>query len=195
MRHFFIALVCLTGVQLPAVPLKAQSFIASSSNVRIEGTSTVDAWTSTAKDVSITGDFVIENGNISDIRSVSVNIQTKSIKSDIHSDLMDERTHRTLKADKHPSIRFVFECIESINQQNDVTSLIISGALTIAGRRKRVELPLTVKKLPDGQMQISGNKVIRMTEFGIKPPVFMLGALRVGDELKLVYSTILLKKT
>ena len=195
MRQFLLALVCLTGVHYPATLLKAQTYTASSSRIRIEGTSTVDAWTSTAKNVLVSGDFIIENGNIANIRSASVVILTKSIESDIHSALMDTRTHRTLKAEKHPTIHFVFERIRSKDRTNDETSFIITGTLTIAGRQKRIDLPLTVKTLSDGNMQISGYKMIRMTEFGIKPPVFMLGALRVGDELKLVYSTTLHKKT
>jgi hypothetical protein len=35
---------------------------------------------------------------------------------------------------------------------------------------------------------ISGSKKIRMTEFGVKPPSFMLGALKVGDEVTVEYT-------
>lgn len=37
---------------------------------------------------------------------------------------------------------------------------------------------------PDGNAKAAGTQSLLMTDFGIKPPVFMLGTLRTGNKIK-----------
>jgi len=65
--------------------------------------------------------------------------------------------------------------------------------LTIAGVTKQVTLQGKITENADGSATITGSRKIKMSEFGITPPSFMLGALKVGDEVTVEY-TLKLKK-
>jgi len=41
---------------------------------------------------------------------------------------------------------------------------------------------------PDGSIACSGSEKLKMTDYKIKPPVFMLGALKTGDVLNINFS-------
>jgi hypothetical protein len=41
---------------------------------------------------------------------------------------------------------------------------------------------------PDKTITITGAQKIKMSEFGVKPPTFMLGALKVGDVVTVEYN-------
>jgi len=46
---------------------------------------------------------------------------------------------------------------------------------------------------PDGSIACSGSQQIKMTDYQIKPPSFMLGALKTGDALTINFSLTLKK--
>jgi polyisoprenoid-binding protein YceI len=160
----------------------------------IQGTSSYHDWTSEVKNVSLAGDFVIANGSLEKIKKATVLVLTKSIQSEQHSNLMDERTHNTLKADKYPSITYEFISVKSIEKEQKQTTLIINGTLNLAGTSKTTELQLNVSTNELGEIIISGEKKIKMSDYGIKPPVFMLGLLRVGDQVTINYEVVLEQK-
>lgn len=62
---------------------------------------------------------------------------------------MDERTHSTIKADKNPSITYVFTKIVSTQQSGSETTVTVNGNLTIAGVTKPTDLVLKFKSLPE----------------------------------------------
>jgi hypothetical protein len=40
-------------------------------------------------------------------------------------------------------------------------------------------------------LRVKGSKQLRMTEYGVKPPSLMLGAMKVGDQVTVGYDIIL----
>ena len=86
--------------------LQAQTYTAKTYKLSIKGTSTMHDWSSTATNVTVQGDFVINNGIIEKVTGGNVNVVTTSIKSDKNSGLMDSRTHEALKAEKNPNITY-----------------------------------------------------------------------------------------
>ena len=50
----------------------------------------------------------------------------------------------------------------------------MSGTLTIAGRENPIELRGT-GAVDNGTIMLKGTKVLKMTEFGVKPPSLMFG--------------------
>lgn len=150
-------------------------------------------WSSKATSVIVTGDFALNNTTLEKINAATVKVQTKSLKSTKDSDLMDGRTHSTLKADKFPEITYVFTKVLSVQQNGAETIMNISGNLTLGGVTKPTDLTLRIKTLANGDIEVKGTRKILMSNHGIKPPSFMLGAMKVGDEVTLVYDVILKK--
>jgi polyisoprenoid-binding protein YceI len=179
---------------LPLLTLQAQVYSAKSYKLTIEGTSTMHDWSSAATNVAVQSDFTINNGNLEKINSGTVTIVTKSIKSHKNSGLMDSRTWETLKADKNPNITYVVTRVANVQQSGGEATLTVNGNLTIGGSTKPTDLVLKTKVLPNGDIEIKGTKKILMSTYSIKAPVFMLGALKVGDEVTLDFDVVLQKK-
>lgn len=174
--------------------LQAQTYTAKTYKLSIKGTSTMHDWSSAATNVTVQGDFVINNGIIEKVTGGNVNVVTKSIKSDKNSGLMDSRTHETLKADKNPNITYAVTKVTGVPASGGEASVTVSGNLNIGGTSKPTDLTLKMKVLPNGDIEIKGTKKILMSNHGIKPPSFMLGALKVGDEVTLDIYVVLHKK-
>lgn len=172
----------------------AQSkYTTKSFQLLINGTSNVHDWSSKATTVNITGDFLVNNNIPEKINNATVKVQTKSLKSTKDSDLMDDRTHSTLKADKFPEIVYVFTKVINLQQSGGETIMNVSGNLTLCGVTKPTDLTLRIKTLANGDLEIKGTKKILMSTYGVKPPSFMLGAMKVGDEVTLTYNVVLKK--
>ncbi|XVJ67981.1 MAG: YceI family protein [Lacibacter sp.] len=174
--------------------LQAQTYTAKTYKLSIKGTSTMHDWSSTATNVTVQGDFVINNGIIEKVTGGNVNVVTTSIKSDKNSGLMDSRTHEALKAEKNPNITYAVTKVTGVPASGGEASVTVSGNLNIGGSSKPTDLILKMKVLPNGDIEIKGTKKILMSNHGIKPPSFMLGALKVGDEVTLDIYVVLHKK-
>ena len=194
MRTLLILFIFLGFSFKPATVNKSPLYHSKSFNMTIKGTSSYHNWTSTVNNVSVQGDFVIRNGTIEKIKHATVQVMTKSIQSEIKSTLMDDRTHATLKADKHPSITFEYKSLKTLKKEIQQTRLEVSGILTIAGKSRNTTLELDVQINEKGQILISGEKKIKMSDYGIKAPVFMLGLMRVGNDVVINFDVVLEQK-
>ncbi|HMO33604.1 MAG TPA: YceI family protein [Lacibacter sp.] len=194
MRQFLFTCLASAALLLATGMASAQSYSATSYKLTIEGSSTMHEWSSSATNVNVQSDFSVTDGVIEKINAATVTVVTKSIKSHKNSGLMDSRTHETLKADKFPNITYVFTKITNVQKNGTEATITVSGNLTIAGVAKPTELVLKSKVLPNGDIEIKGNRKVLMSDHGIKAPVFMLGALKVGDEVKIDFNVVLHKK-
>ena len=82
--------------------------ISRHSSISVSGSSTVHGWSMKATKVSVNGDFTIVEGSKKKINSATIKIEAKSLKSNQNSDLMNERTYKTINADKFPLITFEY---------------------------------------------------------------------------------------
>jgi polyisoprenoid-binding protein YceI len=175
----------------PATDKKNPFYRSKSFNMTIKGTSTYHDWTSSVNNVSVQGDFVFANGTLENINHATVLVLTKSITSEQQSTLMDSRTHDALKVDKYPSITFEYSKVKSLIKESNHSRLEINGILTIAGTPRNTDLTMNISTNEKGEVLISGEKTIKMSDYGIQAPVFMLGLLRVGDEVTVSYDVVL----
>lgn len=182
-------LVC--GANLLAM---AQNYQLKSHKIEIRGMAKPEhAWTSQVTKASLTADFVIEGNTFKELKKATLEITTKGIKSDKNSDLMDNRTYETLLADKYPSIQYLLTGLKSATIQGGESTIIVTGTLTMAGKSQPVELTMKGKILTDGSIELKGSQALKMSSYGIKPPSFMFGALKVVDDVTIVYSVTLQK--
>ena len=186
-------LLFLTTLLIAGTVSAQSKFSTKSFQLTINGTSNVHDWSTKATNVIVNGDFGLSNTSLEKINAASVKVKTKSLKSTKDSDLMDDRTHSTLKADKFPEITYVFTKVLSVQQSGSETIMNVTGNLTLGGVTKPTDLTLRIKTLPGGDLEVKGTRKILMSNHGIKPPSFMLGAMKVGDEVTLTYDVVLKK--
>lgn len=165
----------------------AQTYkIAPGSEIKVAGTSNIHDWTMQSNTVSGEAQLTLNGKDLADVKTLNFSLAVKSLKG--KEDLLNTRAYKAMKADKYANITFK---LNSAAVTGDVVKG--NGSLTIAGVTKEVAVQGKATENADGSVTISGSRKIKMSEYGIQPPSFMLGALKVADEVNVIY-TIKLKK-
>lgn len=153
----------------------------SNSTLEIEGTSNVHDWQMKAEKMNSKLELKRDEQKISDISQASFSINSKDIESD--NSIMNNKTHDALGANKYEQIKFELKSVSNIKNSSDNFSGVASGILSIAGKTKLISFPFKGNLNGNSSLLLSGNEKIKMSDFGIKPPTAMLGALKTGDEV------------
>lgn len=161
-----------------------------SHNVVIEGTSNLHDWTADVKNLKGNFRIKVENNKIVEIENLQVKVDAQSLKGSKGS-IMDSKIYEALNSKKHPEISFELRKVNSITENPGTFRLNTSGVLQISGVSKPVNLNAVGKVLSSGEIEFTGSTKLKMSEFSVKPPTAMFGALTTGDEITLNYSVIL----
>ena len=156
--------------------------------VSIHGTSNLHDWDENV--VSVSGDGAVDwNGDASfDLNSLNIKMEVHSIKS-TEGSMMDKNTYKALKADDHPEITFVLTTpVKAILVGSHTIAAKIN--LSIAGVTKAIDMSVTAIATAHGNIEFEGTKTIKMTDYGVKPPVALLGTMRTGDDITIHFKTV-----
>jgi polyisoprenoid-binding protein YceI len=157
-----------------------------SSEIAISGTSSLHDWVSTTTKMTASGDLNVVEGALVDVSSLQLSIPVKSITSE-KGKIMDGKTYKALLSDEHPNITFKLQDVKSIESEGTALLIKASGALTIAGKTKTVEVSAKAQADAKGNYRFTGKKALKMTDFGIEPPTALLGTLKTGDDITITY--------
>lgn len=188
LRQFILSVVLAIVTIISSMYVSAQSNGVRSSDIKVAGTSNLHDWKMKAQSTSVSAKFDLKPGTnqLTDISALSFSMPVKGLKSD--ENLMDTRAYSTLKADKHDKITFNMSSAVITPQANNQYLVKATGNLTISGVTKPVTLVANGIVNADKTITITGAQKIKMSEFGVKPPTFMLGALKVGDQVTVEYN-------
>lgn len=178
MKRFFstIALAAVLSVGFVSVT-QAQSLRFVDSKVTVEGTSTMHAWECDVK--SFSGATTI-NGDLGSIKDASVAIPVSGIDCDNRR--MNNLVRDAFNASQHPGITFSLGEAKAASGENGWTKLTINGTLEMNGTKRPVTLTLNGRQNGSGY-EFRGSHKLNMTDFDMRPPTAMLGAVRTGDEV------------
>lgn len=157
----------------------------------ISGTSTVHSFT--CKTSRIDATLVVDRGYTKDLTKVakpivSVRVEIPAKSLDCGNGKMNSNMFGTLKADENPTITYVMSGYDLDNATAAGFTAKTTGTLTIAGKEKTISMEVKADRVDGTKATAKGEQSILLTDFGIKPPKFMLGALRVGNEIKIKFS-------
>jgi polyisoprenoid-binding protein YceI len=177
--------------------------------VRIEGTSTVHDWQVEGHliggSLEVGSNFPTEPGQAVTPGKVdaqaSAYIPVRSLKSvekdgSHYSDKMDEVMYEHIKQATNPKISFRLTdlTLKEPAKSKDSPYLYDSkGELTVAGVTNKISLPVKILPLADKKLKVSGDTTLKMSDFGVQPPV-LIGILSTGDSVKLSFDWTLEQK-
>jgi hypothetical protein len=165
-------------------------FSLKSVKATIEGTSTLHKWVSKITIMEGKGLFQLEDHIPVLIKNAEIKMAVQGIKSE-KGDKMDNKTYETFKFDEYPYITYSFSnAVIKINDSN-VVSMEATGTLSMAGVSNLDSITAIGKKLPNGDLQLTVSKIIKMTDFSMKPPVMFLGTMKVGNEITVNFDFVL----
>ncbi|HVA66724.1 MAG TPA: YceI family protein [Elusimicrobiota bacterium] len=112
--------------------------------------------------------------------TMTLTIPVYGLKS-TESKSMDRNTQKALKAAKNPDITFTVTSYQA-KPENGGYRISAQGRLSIAGVAK----PETIEAdahAAKGGVTIDGQEPVSMSDFGVKPPTMMFGAIKVADRI------------
>jgi polyisoprenoid-binding protein YceI len=98
---------------------------------------------------------------------------------------MIEHLLEALRVDEFAEITFRLEGYEASGQ-----GAVTTGALTMLDATRAVSFPLSLTPSGSG-VQIAGEVSLDMTDYGVEPPVVMLGLMRVRPQIRIQFSGII----
>lgn len=180
-RSTMKALIILMAIFVTALTQSVQAQntykVAPGSQIKVSGTSNLHDWTMQASSFSAEGDLIVKNGQLEDVASLNFALPVTNLKS--KEDLMNTRAYKALNAEKFNRITFKLTEASILPQQK----IKASGNLTISGVTKQISLVTSYVLNADESIVIKGTKAVKMSDHNIKAPVFMMGALKTGDEV------------
>jgi polyisoprenoid-binding protein YceI len=175
--------------------LRAQTAYKASSKsatMTLYGTSTLHDWTMTATVFTADGQFTVTPDNqLTALNALTVTLPVHNLKSE--HDGMNDNAYDALKADQNKNITFQLKSATVTASGGNKYQIAALGSLSIAGVSKAVTLNTAAVVNADGSISCAGTVPIKLSEFNIERPSFMLGTMKVGDALTLNYTLIFVK--
>lgn len=154
--------------------------------LEVHGTSSLHDWHVDAEQqVGAAEISATENLQIADLSFSVVSESLKSGKSG-----MDKNTYKALKTDDFKTIDFKLTEVKNVEKLTDNSFKVSAmGNITITGVKKSIPIDFNVK-LKGDQLLVDGEKPLKMTDFGIKPPKALFGTIKTGDEINVVFKAV-----
>jgi len=159
------------------------------SRLWIEGDSTLHRYSAEAKTFTIRSD-ASPSSFLEDAAAGHVNVWEVSVRvADLTSGEkgLDKVMRRALKEKDFPDIKFVLTGYKTV--PGEPPGFAAYGALTIAGQKQEILLPVEVNREPD-RPELVGSYKILMTDYGVQPPTFM-GVIRAADAVTVRFRLVL----
>ncbi len=188
-------LALAAALALLAPLTRAQLVLQPAGSLRVLGDSTLHKWDSTATAVTMT--FTLNDGapaaladaiKASAVKGMEVRIPVAGLKSGESG--LDKNLRKTMMDDKYPDVVYKLSKYELGKPEGGVVAAKTSGELTIAGQTRTVPIDVEFRLGPDGAA-VKGEYTLKMSDYGIKPPTLMLGAIKVRDPVTIRFDLLL----
>lgn len=110
---------------------------------------------------------------------------------------MDRKAYSALKSKTFPEIKFNMTSTIEISSTSNQFTENLKGNLSLAGKSVAVAIPVTGKLYDINgikTIEVQGKTELKMSNFNISPPTFMMGALKTGDKVTISFSLRFLQK-
>ncbi|QKJ32958.1 YceI family protein [Mucilaginibacter mali] len=181
----FAAIIIGAAVQ----QLRAQTFKLipeKDATIKVLGSSNVHDWTLVSSSMESQGEFKIEENQLRSIAAFTFSLNAKSLKSEHES--MDGRTYKTMKADQYPKVTYKLTSATINAASKNKYQVKATGDLAIAGVTQTIVMNILATVNPDNTITVTGSENLKLTDFKIEPPRFMLGAMKVKNDLTIQFN-------
>ena len=196
MRRILKLLVPVAALAIATLAQAAPGELAlrAGSRLWLTGTSTVHDYSSKASKLEVAfqcdpalwpagltgGDAVAGLIQARGVKAMDVVIAVTGLKSG--KEKLDGNMYKALLAEKHPAIRFRMAGYEVGAATDTATAIEVKGTLTVAGVDREVVLSATTRTEGEA-VRLRCDVPLLMTQFNVKPPKMMLGAIKTSDKV------------
>lgn len=159
--------------------------ISDGASITITGTSSLHDWKMEVKSFK-SGFRFNKEGLTGSFDNVTFNCNVSSIRSE--SSLMDRKAYSALKAEVFPEIKFEGVSMTDLVFENNRFSGNLNGRLYVSGETKTVTIPFSGSVEGNSLIRINAKADLSLSSFKITPPTAMLGTLKTGDRISVLFS-------
>lgn len=186
----------------PAAPAEQWPVtLGAGSELSIDGTSTLHPWTTRTDSVGFVFHVAPGTARPADARGLATLVRTQavhgaSVDVAVHKlrskeSKLDKNLWKAMRNDEFPNVHFELASYTlGAAHAGDTLSIRAQGTLTICGKEQKLELE-ALAHAGAGGLWLVGSKELLMSDYGIRPPTMMMGALRVGDRVQVHYRLLL----
>lgn len=191
MRNLLITIV---GIATAAASAGAQNSdavrlqLSQGSEISFTGTSSLHGFTCKTStfdaQMSIDPEYATDLKDIAKpIGAVNVTIPVRSLSCGNKG--LETNMLKAMKADQNATITFRLDTyeVDAATRTDDAFTAQATGSLRIAGKERPIQVRVRGERHPDGAVRARGERDLLMSDFGIKPPSMMLGAVKTGDRI------------
>jgi polyisoprenoid-binding protein YceI len=162
-------------------------------DMKLSGTSTLHNWAMDAKAFSGDAEFKIgADGQLTALRSLTFSLVVANLKGSESG--LNKNAYKALKADEYKDIDYKLLSATIVHEKDNRYLIKAHGSLTIAGLTNEVSMDVECMVNEDKTITCTGSEKLNMTDYAVKPPTFMLGAMKTGDAITLNFTLVYKKQ-
>jgi len=186
-----LALSTLLAPAVATPSIGSQPPFAPQSRIWIEGTSTVRGFSCKANRVegavdAQSGVATVAEGKHA-VQTARLTVPVAAL--DCGNGTMNEHMRKALRADASPTIEYRLTGYDVSAPASGSAPVQMKGTLRIAGQEVPIVIPGRVTA-ENGGLRVRGEKEIRMTEWGVRPPTLMMGTMKVADKVTVKFDVL-----
>lgn len=162
-------------------------------SMKLLGTSTLHDWEMDATRATGEAQFVFSTGNeseLTEIKSLTFSLVVKDLKSDNKG--LDKNAYKALKTDTYKNIKYKLSSAKFSPEKGGYL-LKTQGKLTVAGVTKDIVMDIHLVVNKNNTVSCKGSYQLKMTDYNVEPPSFMLGAMTTGNATTLNFDVTYIK--
>lgn len=167
--------------------------LAPESRLWVNGTSTVRSFECKAAvldaDVTTNGPGAVQAIFAAQKAVRAVQVAVPAQRLDCSNGTMNSHMYKALKASEHGTIAFELASYELAKAADGMRGTI-TGELTLGGVTKPITFTALGTEQGD-QLRVIGSYQLKMTDYGLKPPTLMMGAMKVHDPVTVSFDLLL----
>jgi polyisoprenoid-binding protein YceI len=157
-------------------------------NMKLSGTSTLHKWTMNTKTFTGEAQFGFSDHLLNTVKSLNFSLAVEDLKSGEKG--LDKNAYKALKTDKYKDILYTLTSAKVSPGKENRYLIKAQGNLSIAGVTKEVSMDVYCVINSDKSITCTGSDKLKMTDYQVKPPSFMLGAMKTGDAITLDFTLV-----
>ena len=167
------------------------NYRSSSATIAVAGTSSLNDWELKTNTGTVTATFELdEAGKPTEVIGLNVTLSVYTLKSGKTG--LDNNAYKSLLVSDFAQIKFG-SVQGTIKPAGANYTIVCNGIMQVAGKSVNTSIVANCVLQADGSLSCTGTKDMKMADFDITPPSFMLGTIKTGNEVKLSFTTVLKK--
>jgi len=185
-------IICVIGFSKVPYSLSNYKINDSKDNdMKLSGTSTLHKWAMDARTFTGEAQFNFKPGidnQLTSLKSLSFSLVVLNLKSGENG--LDKSAYKALKTDQYKNIFYKLVSATVLPKKENKYLIKTHGNLTIAGVTKPVIMDVYCVVNKDATLTCTGSDKLNMTDYNVKPPSFMLGAMKTGNAITLNFTLV-----